>query len=54
MGGEMRGSFRARGVVRTQADMLIAASARVHRMPLVTRNVRDFEGCVITVVNPFE
>ena len=54
IGGEMRGRFRARGIVRTQADMLIAATARLNQMTLVTRNVRDFEGCGIAVVNPFE
>lgn len=52
--GELRGVFKARGVARTQADMLIAATARVNQMKLVTRNERDFAGCGITVVNPFK
>lgn len=52
--GEMRGGFKARGIARTQADMLIAASARVNRLKLATRNERDFAGCGILVVNPFE
>jgi len=52
--GELRGAFKARGVARTQADMLIAATARVNQMKLVTRNERDFAGCGITVVNPFK
>ena len=51
--GEMRGSFAAKGQVRSQADMLIAATAQVHAMSLVTRNVRDFDGCGIAVLNPF-
>lgn len=51
--GELRGAFKARGVARTQADMLIAATARVNHMKLVTRNERDFAGCGIAVVNPF-
>jgi predicted nucleic acid-binding protein len=54
MAGEMRGGFRARGIARTQADMLIAATARVNRLKLATRNERDFTGCGIPVVNPFD
>jgi predicted nucleic acid-binding protein len=34
--------------------MLIAATARVHGMKLVTRNERDFAGCSVTVINPFK
>jgi predicted nucleic acid-binding protein len=52
--GEMRGGFKARGIARTQADMLIAATARVGRLKLATRNERDFAGCEIPVVNPFK
>jgi len=52
--GGMRGEFKIPGVTRTQADMLIAGTAHVHRMKLVTRNERDFAGCGITVVNPFK
>jgi predicted nucleic acid-binding protein len=52
--GELRGRFRRDGRQRTQAAMLIAATAQVHQLPLATRNLRDFEGCGIPVVNPFE
>ena len=51
--GMMRGALAARGSVRTQADMLIAATAHAHRLLLVTRNVRDFEGCGLALLNPF-
>ena len=51
--GMMRGAFAARGVARTQADMLIAATAHAHRLVLVTRNVRHFEGCGLALLNPF-
>lgn len=52
--GEWRGAFKARGISRTQADMLIAATASVNRIRLVTRSERDFAGCDIPVVNPFK
>ena len=51
--GEMRGLLATRGQVCSQADMLIAATAQVHVLTLVTRNVRDFDGCGIAVLNPF-
>jgi hypothetical protein len=34
-------------------DALIAATARVHGMTVVTRNVRDFELAGVPVLNPF-
>ncbi len=51
--GQVRGLLGAKGRVRSQADMLIAATAQVHALTLVTRNVRDFDGCGIAVLNPF-
>ena len=51
--GELRGRLQARGATRTQADMLIAATAASHALTLVTRNTDDFEGCGVTVLNPF-
>jgi len=51
--GGFRGTLRARGRIRSQADMLITATAAVHGLSLVTRNVRDFEGCGIKIFNPF-
>jgi predicted nucleic acid-binding protein len=35
-------------------DGLIAATARVNGWTLVSRNVKDFEGTGVSVVNPFE
>jgi hypothetical protein len=34
-------------------DGLIAATARIHRLIVVTRNVRDFEGLSVPIFNPF-
>ncbi|HRE55891.1 MAG TPA: PIN domain-containing protein [Candidatus Competibacter sp.] len=51
--GILRGQFSIHGIVRDQADMLIAATAQVHQLTLVTRNTRDFESCGIGLLNPF-
>ena len=51
--GELRGRFRSLGETRTQADMLIAATAQAHQLSIVTRNVRDFAGCGVAILNPF-
>jgi toxin FitB len=50
----LRAALRVRGRPRTQADLLIAATAYEHGLALVTRNLRDFVGCGIPLVNPFE
>lgn len=34
-------------------DALLAATARVHELTLVTRNVRDFSGLRVNLLNPF-
>jgi predicted nucleic acid-binding protein len=51
--GELRGDLSRHGITRLQADMLIAATAQIHGLTLVTRNIRDFEGCGIGLLNPF-
>ena len=51
--GVLRGRFAARGRQRTQADMLIAATAQVNQLTLVTRNIRDFEDCGVALLDPF-
>lgn len=35
-------------------DMLIAATAKVHNMTVVTRNVADFEGTGVKLFNPWD
>ncbi len=52
--GELRGCFRATGQQRTQADMLIAATAQAHQLSIVTRNLGDFEGCGVPLLDPWQ
>jgi toxin FitB len=49
----MRGKLQSEGRPRTQADMLIAATAKIHQLTLVTRNIKDFQGCDIAIFDPF-
>lgn len=51
--GILRGQFQAQGISRSAPDMLIAATAMEHQLVLATRNVRDFVGCGVQIVNPF-
>ncbi len=38
---------------RNTVDSLIAATARVHGLVVVTRNTSDFEGCGVPALNPW-
>ena len=51
--GVLRGQFQAQGITRSTPDMLIAATALEYQLIIATRNVRDFVGCGVQVVNPF-
>lgn len=42
------------GSTRAPADLLIAATARVHDVIIVTRNVRDFVGTGVLVYDPWK
>jgi toxin FitB len=39
---------------RSERDALIAASAHVHGMTVVTRNIVDFQGTGVPLINPWD
>ena len=39
---------------RNEADALIAATALIHGLTVVTRNIRDFEGAGVVLVDPWQ
>jgi toxin FitB len=47
-------SRRVRGKPISLFDAQIAAIAKVRKAAVATRNVRDFEGCGVPVVNPWQ
>ncbi len=51
--GMLRGQLQRQGITRSQADLLIAATAIQHQLALSTRNERDFKECGIPLLNPF-
>jgi toxin FitB len=51
---EIAAQRRVSGRPIIQSDAQIAAIARVRKFSVVTRKVRDFEGCGIDIVNPWE
>jgi predicted nucleic acid-binding protein len=52
--GRLRAQREAKGRQVAQADMVVAACALTEGLVLATRNPRDFEGCGVALVNPFE
>lgn len=52
--GEVMGHRKRLGRPMGILDGQIAAIARVRDFAVATRNVRDFEGCKLQVLNPFE
>lgn len=39
---------------RNTVDSLLAATAHVHGITIATRNTRDFEGCDVELLNPWQ
>lgn len=52
--GRLRAYANNHGRVLHMGDALIAATAMVNGATVVTRNVRDFAGLSVDVLNPFE
>ena len=51
--GRMKWASDRQGRPRSFEDLLIAATAVVHGAVVVTRNIQDFEGLGLPVLNPF-
>lgn len=51
--GPLAAGRRAAGFNTGPIDLLIAAIARSRDASIATRNARDFEGCGITLINPW-
>ena len=58
VGAEWAARFRAQahrfGRTLDLGDALIAGTAKTHDLAIATRNVRDFDGLEVDVVNPWE
>jgi predicted nucleic acid-binding protein len=52
--GVLDGMRQLSGRPLNTADGMIAATALVHGLTLVTRNVRDYDDLGVTIVNPWE
>jgi toxin FitB len=50
---EMVNRIKKAGYTVGILDTMIAATAKIHRLTVATRNVDDFQRCGVAVVNPF-
>jgi len=52
--GILEGECQLRGTPLNTADGLIAATALEHNLTIVTRNVKDFAGLGVVLLNPWD
>lgn len=52
--GRIQGESEKKGIKLPAMDSLIAATAIIHNLTVVTRNVQDIERCQAAVLNPWE
>ena len=52
--GKMQGNAERNGECLPVIDSLLAATAAVHNLIIVTRNIRDLERCGARVFNPWD
>lgn len=52
--GTLRGAAMARGRTLSIMDALITATAQVHGLTVVSRNVRDLDGLGVPVLDPWQ
>lgn len=52
--GKMCGEFEPKGILRPAFDSLLEATALEHDLIFVTRNVKNFSGSPVTILNPWE
>jgi predicted nucleic acid-binding protein len=52
--GDVRAERQRAGRAISTMDAVIAATARVHALALVTRNVADFQGSIADIINPWD
>lgn len=51
---KMIAGLKAQGILRPSFDSLLEATALEHDLILVTRNVKNFKGSSVTILNPWE
>jgi len=53
LAGKIKGELKSKGKIITSEDAIIAASAMVHDLTLVTRNTKDFKVKNLKLYNPW-